>query len=494
MSFTRNLLIILLLSQLGFSLWTQSLNISAVDQSGKPVEKAQVTVLYQKINQISENDGVLTGETNADGIFTGEITNRIPAATASRNIQVRVSTNYWTGETRKLVANETEKKQLRFIVPFKLEDVYVKVLSSRQAPVKGAEVVISGKVPIKKATGADGNARFFFPQNFTFSGFISYSNTSKAFSSKQIVIADGKKTINMTLPPLDGETFGSVAGEGKNSLGIVFLGFNETPLPEKKVQFFFGGKNYTVYTDSDGVAGFLSDNTGILNVTIREYDYDFRYSLNLSSGNNTTSVSTYHLLQVVSFKSLPNGDNCFKLFANISDPRPTVPIRARMFKYEGPKNTTLLKVNVTEAGLYYSDLCIRMDTQVRLSASNKYDIAESALNLTFIRPQAPAPVKPTNQTGLLPGTAEEQEQSDDMIIVAVVLLVVCVSSAFFARAYLVRSSRFIVEYVRKTNDNMQKRRKKPGIPPLVPLSPYNDAQPPPQQGEPQQPPSQPPAA
>jgi len=81
-----------------------------------------------------------------------------------------------------------------------------------------------------------------------------------------------------------------------------------------------------------------------------------------------------------------------------------------------------------------------------------------------------------------------------MIIVAVVLLVVCVSSAFFARAYLVRSSRFIVEYVRKTNDNMQKRRKKPGIPPLVPLSPYNDAQPPPQQGEPQQPPSQPPAA
>jgi len=495
MSFTRNILILLLLSQLGFSLWTQPLNISVSDQNGKPVEKAQVTIFYQKASQVSENDGVLTGETNADGYFSAVISNRVPAATASKNIQVRVSTNYWAGETRKLVANETEKKQLRFTVPFKLEDVYVRVLSSRQLPVKGANVVISGKVPLRKATGTDGKARFFFPSNFTFSGFASYSNASKTFASKEVKSADGRKTIDVTLPPLEGEILGSVAGTGKNSLGVAFLGFNDTALPDLKVLFEFDGKNYSVYTDQDGVAGFLSDKTGILNATIREYDYDFEYALNFSAGNNTTAVSAYHLLKVVSFNAAPDGDNCFRLLSNVSDPRPNISIRVKIFRYDGPQNVTLLKVNTTQSGLYYSDLCIRMDTPVRLTASNKYDVAEASLNLTFVRPKTgPVPSKPLNQS-LFPGQQEKPKETDDMAVVAIVIGIVCLLSAFFARAYLARSSRFIVEYLRKTNDGIQKRRQKMGVPPVQP--PPQNAPPSGQQNEePQQPspPSQPPAA
>jgi hypothetical protein len=76
-----------------------------------------------------------------------------------------------------------------------------------------------------------------------------------------------------------------------------------------------------------------------------------------------------------------------------------------------------------------------------------------------------------------------------MVVVGIVLLAACLVAAFFARAYLSRSSRFMIEYLRKANEGILKRRKKPGIPQVQPIPPQ--AQPPQQ---PSQPPLQPPAA
>lgn len=491
MSSAKNLLALLLIANVCFSIWVQPLNISVADMNGKPVEKAQVTVIYQKASQVSENDGVLNGETNADGFFTGEITNRVQSSLASRNIQIKVYTNYWPGETRKIVANESEKKQLRFIVPFKLEDVYIKAVTNKQFPVKGASVVIAGKVPIKKQTAADGRVRFFFPQNFSFSGFVSILNVSKKFSSQEIKTIEGKKTIAVELPPLEGEILGSVAGEGRNSLAIAFIGLNDTPLADSRVLLSFNNKSYSLYSDSDGVAGFLTDKTGVLNASIREYDFDYNFSLNITAGNNTTEVALYHLLKVASFKSQPQAEqNCFKMVANVSDPRSSLPIRVRMYSYQSSKNATLLKVNstsnATSSGLYYSELCIKSDTPIRVTAQNKYDVAEASVNLTFVRPKGPGPVKPANQTLLGGPEIIKPKDSDDMVVVAIVLLIACLLGAFFARAYLSRSSRFMIEYLRKTRENVEKRRHKPGVPPVMPIQPKPPEQQPPL--PPQQPP------
>ena len=467
MNAAKYLLVALLVSQLCFSVWTQQLNISAIDLTGKPVENAQVSITYQKASQVSETDGLLEGQTNQYGYFYGTITNRVPAAFASGNIQVRISTGYWPGETRKLQANESSVLQPKFVVPVSLQVVYVKALSSRMEIVQGAQVVISGKLPFTRTTGTDGMARFFLPSGSNFSGFVSFSNVSRSFSSGDIVAqADGKNLITVALPPLQGEIAGSVAGEGQNSVDLRFLAINGTPLSNHQVGFSTRKGSYVLFTDQDGVAEFLSNGTGLLNVTIREYEYNYNYSMNLSAGNSSATITLSPLLNV-SFYQLQDETNCFRLYANVTDPRPLQP-RVFMFEYLQPKTATQLPVNATGQGAYYSRLCINASIPVRVSVSNRYEALDEYLNLTFTRPVSPAAPKPFNQSKSS-SSAQPKQSGDDMVVVAIVIGITCLLSAFFARAYLSRSSRFMIEYVRHLHDEIQKRRrKKPAIPPVVP--------------------------
>ncbi len=73
-----------------------------------------------------------------------------------------------------------------------------------------------------------------------------------------------------------------------------------------------------------------------------------------------------------------------------------------------------------------------------------------------------------------------------MLVVAIVLLIGCMLGAFFGRAYLSISSRFMIEYVRRMHETMEKRRHK-GVPPVRPLQPGGQL--PPQE---EQPPGMPP--
>ncbi|MEM4554963.1 MAG: hypothetical protein QXT25_03890 [Candidatus Anstonellaceae archaeon] len=463
-----SVLLLLVLSGLAFSLWTASLNISVVDLAGKPVDKAQVSVTYQKASQISETDGFISGETNPNGIFSAMLSNRVPEPHASRNIQVKVSTIYWQGETKKFTINESESRPILFVVPFRLEEYFVRVLSAKDEPVRGADVVIAGKIPIKKQTTSDGRARFLFPQNFSFSGYASYMNASTPFNSSSAAKIDNRTTIVVKLPPLEGEVMGSVAGSGKHSVAVVFLGLNGTALAEKRVSFSFEGKNYSLYTDSDGFAGFLYDKNGTLNITIREYDYDYRFSLNLTEGNNTTvELKLYPLLRIISADSAPKKQlNCFDLFANVSDPR-NLSLRVRMLAVQGQKQTAL-KVNNTSSSFFVSEVCITADTRIKITASNKYETAEAALNLSFVRPQM---ATPANLNMSSQQVKPKQQETDDMVVVAAVLFASTLAAFFFARAYLAQSARFIIEYIRKTKENLDKRRKKPQIPPAIPTPP-----------------------
>ena len=482
MSAAKNLIFLILFSQLCFSVWTQQLNISAVDLTGKPIENAQVSVTYQKASQVSESDGLLTGQTNQYGYFFGVISNKVQASFASDSIQVHISTSYWPGETRKLQVNESAVLQPQFVVPIQLETVYVKALSSRMEIFPGAQVIISGKSPFTRTTGTDGMARFFLPPGLNFTGFVSASNVSRSFSSDEIVQADGKNVISVVLPPLKGEVMGSIAGTGQNGLALRFLAINGTPLSNQQVGFSSAGQSYVLFTDQNGVTEFLSNGTGRLSVTIREYEYNYIYPMNLSPGNSSQTIALGRLLNV-SFYQFQDGANCFKLYANVTDPRP-LPLRVFMFEYLQPKTATQLPANTTASGLYYSRLCINANVEARVSVSNKYESTDAYLNLTFIRPLSPAAPKPFNQTAI--SSAPPKQSGDDMVVVAIVIGVACLLSAFFARAYLSRSSRFMIEYLRHLNDEIQKRRhKKSAVPPAVP---------PQGQQPPEEPPLQPPAA
>ena len=483
MSAAKNLIFAILFSQLCFSVWTQQLNISAIDLTGKPIENAQVSITYQMASQVSETDGLLTGQTNQYGYFYGTITNRVQAAFASSSIQVRISTSYWPGEMRKLQVNESSVLHPQFVVPVQLQTVYVKALSNRMEIVPGAQVVISGKSPFTKATGKDGMARFFLPPDSNFSGFVSFSNVSRSFSSGDIVQSEGKNVISVVLPPLEGEVAGSVAGKGESALALRFLAINGTPLSDHQVGFSTKNDSYVLFTDQDGVAEFLSNGTGLLNVTVREYEFNYIYPMNLSGGNRSKTITLGRLLNV-SFYQLQEGANCFKLYANVTDPRP-LQLRAFMFEYLQPKVATQLTVNDMTSGLYYSRICITANTPVRVSVANKYEVMDAFMNLTFTRPLSPAAPKPLNQSKT--SASAPKQSGDDMAVVAIVIGVTCLLSAFFARAYLSRSSRFMIEYLRHLNGEIQKRRhKKPAVPPVV--------QPPQGQQPPEEPPPQPPAA
>ncbi|MCX8196983.1 MAG: hypothetical protein N3G80_01565 [Candidatus Micrarchaeota archaeon] len=456
---------------LSFCLWTAQINITVADLAGRPVDKAQVSVVYQKASQVSETDGLVSGETNQNGIFTAFLSNRVPEQAASRNIQVRVSTIYWQGETKKLTINESDIRPIRFVVPFRLEEFYVKVVSSKDEPVRGADVVISGKIPIKKQTGLDGRTRFFFPQNFSFAGYVVYMNSSIQFNSSAIKQIENKSTIVVKLPAFEGETIGSVAGSGKMNFSFSLLGLNGSALAERKVLLSFDGKNYTVYTDEDGAALFFYDKEGQLNLTVREYEHDYSFSFNLSNQTNATEIKLYPLLKIVRSGATPQKQvNCFTLFANVSDPRKNLSLRVRMLPQQGgQKASSVLKVNNTSSDFFVSEYCITSDTVIKIVASNKYESAEAFVNLTFVRPQAAGPAK-ANLTNPFQPAAKEQE-TDDMVVVAIVLLVSLAAASFFARAYIAQSARFIIEYLRKTRENIEKRRKKPQIPPLVPPPP-----------------------
>ena len=58
---------LLLSVSLCFSLWNYTFTVTALDLNGKPVENAAVSIVYQKISALSEDDGLLSGLTDANG-------------------------------------------------------------------------------------------------------------------------------------------------------------------------------------------------------------------------------------------------------------------------------------------------------------------------------------------------------------------------------------------------------------------------------------------
>lgn len=207
-------LVFCLLAAQAFPSWQQQLKVVATDLNGMPAGDVAVDITYQKEEPGSATDGSEVGSTAADGNFFANLTNSVPSGLDRRTIEVKVSAFYWNGASKTVLPDFPGVKEVSFQLPIALEQLNIVVTDSKGNVVPGAQVSLAGENG--KATGEDGAAVYFVPQEAHFEGVAQFGGQSAGFSESQAAIVGGRKTIEVRL-----------ALAAKNETGM-----NETP-PEK---------------------------------------------------------------------------------------------------------------------------------------------------------------------------------------------------------------------------------------------------------------------
>ncbi len=187
------------------------------------------------------------------------------------------------------------------------------------------------------------------------------------------------------------------------------------------------------------------------------------------------------LLAINSFESSASGAaNCYKLSANVIDPRISLPLTVRMVEIS-PRNAEL-DVARDDFGMFVSSICITENTTVGLFAYNRYDSANQTITLEFSQPAVPnstrAQPAPAGNGKSAGGTISEgQQQSPIFLIVAVIIAALLGIGAFIIirKKYAGQGNvaervlRPVVVYVRKMAEQMGRRKTAPPIPPFPPV-------------------------
>ena len=414
------LLALIILAGLAFPLWDQQLLVKAVDQNGNPVADALVQIAYQKLNAVSmDNDGLVVGKTDANGLFYANLSNRVPAAYESRELHVSLSTFYWDGEKKTATANSSELKAILFTVPAMLQKVAITVFDSENWAMEGASVTVLGS-DLKKTTASDGKAEFSLPSGTPFSGFVFYNGTlAGQFSSSDISGENGTQAISVHIPYWSPSHDINASKHGKIILRLFFTEKNGTPMAGQAVSFSYLGKASSATADPAGVAAFTAGKSGTVGIFVKKYDYTYAFSLDLVVRNGTNAsieqngssivftengtdinasvtVALYPLLNINSFSASEEGGNCFGIYANISDPRTGIPMQVQMSEASAdpPSAYSGMQTTLDDTGLYYSHSCInKSNARVKVVASNRYERTEAELNLTYTAPLPPTPPK-----------------------------------------------------------------------------------------------------
>lgn len=457
---------LLLIISLGFSLWNQTLIINATDMHGLPLEAAQVSITYQKASSLSEDDGLLSGVTGKNGLFSAPLENKVPPLQQSYKVKVTVYTSYWEGETRimelnnsdpQTFVNGTDPRNFTFMVPVELEQAYIEVLSSTHAPVSGADVVIAADAQLKRSTGGHGEASFLLPKGMVFSGTAAFGNLSKQFSTAEADESGGIKTITVVLP----ETPVAEPPSAASGLALTINFANGSSVAAHAFNYTFGGSTFTASTDSSGTATLALGAAGPLEIAIAQNEYDYRYTVDYS-GQKEHSITLQPLLQISSFYSEPDGADCYRVIANVSDPRITLPLDVKMERYGKLTNVTL-PVSGDAGGIFTSRLCIQAETKVVVRASNKYEAAGAVLALVpatgGFGPIAPStPAKPA-----APAKISTPVEVEKLFLPALLIGILAgiVLAFVFARRYIYMVPRLVAQYLYKLIRDMRKTRGKP---------------------------------
>ncbi|MCX6772899.1 MAG: hypothetical protein NTV88_03975 [Candidatus Micrarchaeota archaeon] len=462
-------LALFLFSSICFSLWNSTFTVRALDLNGKAVENADVSIVYQKMAALSEDDGLLEGLTDANGNFLAELENKVNTASQTYKAKITVSTDYWAGEARRLELNNTANNYT-FIVPVTLNDIQVLVLSSKNAHVEGASVFVGGKHPIKRSTDAFGAASISMPEGVAFTGVATYNDFSKQFSSKDISESAGGKVLTVILPETPNAASSPITANGTGNFALQLLLANGSVAQNQQIRVAYAGQTYKVITDSNGIAQFALSGRGQVKaiVTQNEYDYPFAFDY---TGQRSTTIALYPLLQISSFTSVPDGNDCYRVIANVSDPRTSLPLDVQMSKFVSLSNTSL-PVSGEFGGIFTSRLCIRAETKVVVRATNKYEAAGAVIVLTPQNVQVgpiALPSLPSSKPAEPVAKPKPIENPENFILPAFLIgaVAIIVILLVFGRRYLTRIPRFIAEYLHKTMRDTQKKRPKiPQMPPF----------------------------
>ncbi len=452
--FALAVLSILLLAQLAYPLWSQGLNITVVDKAGVPVKAAVVEITYQKADAASSNDGRIRGQTGNDGSFHAVLSNSVDAVAENRTCTINVSTYFWKGSSATFEADNSGQKKIRFPIPFDLESVQIRAIPP-DGLSPGAQATIYGSV-ITETLGANGTTSVFVPKGMQFSGYIVSDGKSKIFYSDNATVdTGGRRTIDVWLPD-SWRAGGSLPSAKRIAVRLTFITPHSGPYADLPISYVYRGNLQTAITDSTGTAAFDAFSGIPLNMTLAVDEY----ARNILYTANETKTDTVQLPQLLSIAILPpsqEGENCYRVMANVSDPRKQLPLEVMFIGSAGGISSNITPSS-DELGRLFVRTCITSDTNLTVRASNKYDSTSESVMLPF------AVSRPGQQQGTQPGKQQElpsKLQAENYFLWALlaVLVAVVAGVVFFAKKSLGASFSFILNYLRLIYGSVQQTRR-----------------------------------
>ncbi|MCX8195214.1 MAG: hypothetical protein N3G22_03880 [Candidatus Micrarchaeota archaeon] len=408
-------IVLLILASANYCAWTQPFNIMAIDQEGKAVEGANVVITYQKANRYSENDGRIEGRTDENGQFFAVLSNSVKEEFENRKVRISISHYYGGNETIDEVAENSENfKNVIWVAPFRVVSLSVMVSDSEGMPITGAPVSVYG-IKLQKLTDELGIAVFPVAAGSPAAGVVRYKEGFYPFSAEG---SNEDYLVAVVVPAEKRE-----GNESKKLLVDIRVALpDETPVPFLPINLTYSGKKQFGRTDKDGKASFLVDGTGgnaSLEFVHNEISYNKSYEVR---ENFSAKIVLEPALKITSFLAKKESENCYKVIANISDPRRHLPIEVQITKIMPYFNSTL-PTKIEEGSLFYTQLCITRDTKVQASAWNKYDYSKSEIiELKYVAPSPQPP--PPIPTLVLPPEKEEEISLEDMALSVAIFAVI----------------------------------------------------------------------
>jgi hypothetical protein len=415
-----------------------------------------IRITYQNQVSTSFGDGIVNGKTGANGQYSAIIINKVSSGITADYFRVKASAPYWAGKEDTYSITPGENATINITVPMEMANLTVKVVGADNAPVFNASVYLL-EANAKKSTGRDGNAVFMVPAGAGFMGLVTYKTASESFNGAALPGSNASRNVVVHLPVLSTskEVFYFI------SMNIQLLGLDQKPVADHPYGISYEGENTSGYTDANGRISLQLNKSGPLNLSISQYDHDYRYTFDIFVRNTTKkqarneSIVLRPLLEITSFAAGEYEPNCYSVVARVSDPRPGLPLDVRMDRstFSPDLNISLrvqMPVRLNDDGSYATSLCILTPTTVRVSASNKYEGMFKEVSMAYHPPPPPKVVEKTEEG---PST-----QDVALSLAAFVLVIGMLMSVIVGRRYLTMLTRFIIEYLRIFTKVLQKKK------------------------------------